>query len=631
MAYYSFRITEFPKRMSLLVDTPAKKCILKKEYLLALETSLFLKSKSTLYGVPFDLFKYQIKATKTSAWSQDIDMIINVDAVAGTPACPSPVIDFSMQFQAIRDIRTQIPIPTTADRIKITQLEGGNELMINGQPVEIDKTYMIYEFTTVLLSTTIPQDETKTYHSRISYSLGNKTAFVTPSCVLTVDKSYLAYIKESYENKTEDILVLVDGEVKKSSFRRVIEIFNGLTPNATAKIYVQTDYNVTNLKVTANEVETELSNGVGYVEVDLNDHGYAYIEITGTPLLETSEEQFAFNLEVELIDIDGHANKKYIDSGRDLLLLSVYSNPDYIKDFFLIKEVKLSSIYFTETISDDITVNTSAADIELEADISIYYNKGTVPFLYEIIQNPDDTDTTITITNTDYTNKFTIGGLDAAAGSGNAFNFTAKITDGNNVISKKDFKVTVVTAAAGAAPSVTSISPATPLSYESNDPISVNIIASNTPTSYRAVDLPTGLTLNTNTGVITGSIAYDDGGSNSHPFDVYASNAYGESSVYPVALTITAASGVAPIINNTSPEVITLGDTEYILIDIDSSSSTPLTVNVTNMSSGVSFDSSWAPNGQVTVEMLDDVGQFTIEVTNAYGTDSKLIALMTPL
>jgi hypothetical protein len=91
-----------------------------------------------------------------------------------------------------------------------------------------------------------------------------------------------------------------------------------------------------------------------------------------------------------------------------------------------------------------------------------------------------------------------------------------------------------------------------------NAPFSYQIVATNSPTSYLGTNLPTGLSLDAATGLITGTPAPSSAGPTK--VNLQATNASGTSSIATLALTIAAtAPTTAPVINSAPTASGTVG------------------------------------------------------------------------
>jgi hypothetical protein len=131
--------------------------------------------------------------------------------------------------------------------------------------------------------------------------------------------------------------------------------------------------------------------------------------------------------------------------------------------------------------------------------------------------------------------------------------------------------------AAGPLPSLTS---AAVVSSAQGTPVSYTITATNSPTSFSATGLPSGLSLNTSTGLISGTPAAPQVASVS----LTASNSYGSSLPRNLILTIGSYSAI------TSPTALagTVGSAFAATL---TASNSPVTYNLTGLPSGLSFNS----------------------------------------
>jgi hypothetical protein len=143
-----------------------------------------------------------------------------------------------------------------------------------------------------------------------------------------------------------------------------------------------------------------------------------------------------------------------------------------------------------------------------------------------------------------------------------------------------------------------------------------NIVATNTPTAYSATGLPTGLSINTTTGAITGTPA----ASGTANVTIGATNAGGTDTEQ---LVITIASAVvAPVIGGTLTAAATVNVPFSYTI---SASNNPTTYAAANLPLGLSVNiNTGVISGTPTV---DGVNAVTIEATNSAGTGSATLTI----
>ncbi|MFT3683022.1 MAG: putative Ig domain-containing protein [Ferruginibacter sp.] len=171
-----------------------------------------------------------------------------------------------------------------------------------------------------------------------------------------------------------------------------------------------------------------------------------------------------------------------------------------------------------------------------------------------------------------------------------------------------------ITIAVGPIPVITSANTA---SAQVIVPFTYNITATNSPTSYSIVGtLPSGLSLNTTTGAITGTPA---GGSNgTYPVTIRATNIYGTGTQ---ALTITVSAGPVPTVTSAGTASGTVGSAFSYTITATNS---PTSFGVTGtLPSGVTLNTT---TGAITgTPAAGSNGSYpvTINATNANGTSTS--------
>lgn len=141
------------------------------------------------------------------------------------------------------------------------------------------------------------------------------------------------------------------------------------------------------------------------------------------------------------------------------------------------------------------------------------------------------------------------------------------------------------------------------------------IAASNSPTSYNATSLPANLTINTGTGVISGTPSAA-GISN---VSISATNAGGTGSAT-LVLTVNAASSGAPVISSATTVSATINSviTGYQI----TASNTPTSFAASNLPSGLTINSSGLISG---TPLVSGTILTTISATNISGTGSAIL------
>ncbi|WP_217494445.1 putative Ig domain-containing protein [Nibricoccus aquaticus] len=171
-----------------------------------------------------------------------------------------------------------------------------------------------------------------------------------------------------------------------------------------------------------------------------------------------------------------------------------------------------------------------------------------------------------------------------------------------------------------AAPSITSGSTG---SVVRGNSFSHQIVASNSPTSYGASGLPSGLSINTSTGLISGTV------STSATVAVYsvsltATNA-GGTGTQTFSLTVTAPLPSAPVISSASSGSAVIGSafSHQVL-----ASNSPTSYAASGLPSGVSINSSSGLiSGTVSTSATAGVSSVTLYATNAGGTGTQTFSL----
>ena len=146
---------------------------------------------------------------------------------------------------------------------------------------------------------------------------------------------------------------------------------------------------------------------------------------------------------------------------------------------------------------------------------------------------------------------------------------------------------------------------------------SYTISASNTPTSFNATGLPSGLSVNTSTGVISGTPS----AAGTSSVSLSAANAGGTGTAT-LALTINAAKSPAPVINSATSASGTVGTAFSYTI---SASNTPTSFNATGLPAGLSVNTSTGViSGTPSTAATSNI---SLSAANAGGTGTATLAL----
>ncbi|WP_224018086.1 putative Ig domain-containing protein [Ferruginibacter albus] len=144
---------------------------------------------------------------------------------------------------------------------------------------------------------------------------------------------------------------------------------------------------------------------------------------------------------------------------------------------------------------------------------------------------------------------------------------------------------------------------------------SYTITASNNPTSYNATGLPAGLSVNTSTGVISGTPTT----AATSNVTISATNAGGTGTK---TLTITASNPAAPVISSAATTTATVGSLFTYTI---TASNSPISYNATGLPAGLSVNTSTGViSGTPTTAATSTI---TISATNAGGTGTKIVTI----
>jgi lysophospholipase L1-like esterase/fibronectin type 3 domain-containing protein len=161
------------------------------------------------------------------------------------------------------------------------------------------------------------------------------------------------------------------------------------------------------------------------------------------------------------------------------------------------------------------------------------------------------------------------------------------------------------------------ISSSTSASGTAGSSFSYQIVATNSPTNYSATGLPSGLAVNTSTGLISGTPA----GSGTSTITLGATNAGGTGNAT-LTLTVSAAGGSAPAITSSTSAAATVGAAfSYQIV----ASNTPTSYGASGLPSGLSINTS---TGSITgTPTASGTSTVTLSATNSTGTGSATLTL----
>ncbi len=177
-----------------------------------------------------------------------------------------------------------------------------------------------------------------------------------------------------------------------------------------------------------------------------------------------------------------------------------------------------------------------------------------------------------------------------------------------------DFVVTI--AAAASAPSVTSAATA---SGTVGAAFTYQVVASNTPTSYGALGLPPGVSLNTATGAITGTPTIDGQSSAT----LTATNAAGASTPFTLTITVAPSAATSVITSATSASVVAGGTLTYLL----SATNSPVSYNISAVPAGLTANAS---SGLISgIPTVPGAYPVTLSANNLAGTGPAVVLTLT--
>ena len=522
MAYQNYKITKAPTRFGLNIP-PTEGGVLapfvvNQIYPMTTEDEIEIDLFLEYPAEPLDSFEYQIQAEVDGEWSDDINFEVNVALEAGGPLCSSGTHD--MSIDDLEDITSYFIWTNKEDRIKINSIVGSDfttqtsginyEMLIDGVPVVLGKTYMRYEFVNVTFKALYRVYNAGSPDIIINFSNGTKSAWVAVPCTITLDLIYKASIHAEKH-----------GIQEHSTFAAFFDIRNGIPSDAfsgsptvyevVVKITIPEE--LSNCTVSLNEedaTETILVPGETYYTIPLKDDGSANCVITGTPLVLNSGDPYYFEIPIELISCNNDPD--LVDDERDNVVIAITNDKELsIDNFKVIKRVLITSDSFAGEVLTNEEVSVPASPIDITVDIDIYWNRGKEPFTYSI----EDRNSTLVgaITQTDDANIFTIEDVVGNSPSENNL-FTAVVIDDNGIRSKFLFNLKVLTSAGASVIPVFS-TPTSPLTaVEVNEWFSHAIVFTTPGTmlpilSYRLDGAPAGVVISGNPPYLQGSISVE--------------------------------------------------------------------------------------------------------------------------
>jgi hypothetical protein len=180
-----------------------------------------------------------------------------------------------------------------------------------------------------------------------------------------------------------------------------------------------------------------------------------------------------------------------------------------------------------------------------------------------------------------------------------------------------DFGTVNLTICTAATPSAPVINSATTATGTAGTAFSYTITASNSPTSYTATGLPAGLSINTSTGVISGTPTT----AATSTVSVSATNAGGTGNAT-VSINISPGAVTAPVISSAGTAT---GATSAAFSYTITASNTPTSYNATGLPAGLSVNTtSGVISGTPTTAATSAV---TISATNSGGTGTKALSI----
>lgn len=173
--------------------------------------------------------------------------------------------------------------------------------------------------------------------------------------------------------------------------------------------------------------------------------------------------------------------------------------------------------------------------------------------------------------------------------------------------------LTITVAPSSAAPVISGAASAT---VPVNGVFNYSIVASNSPTSYAAVGLPFGLSLNPATGTISGTPTVPGGS----VVGLTATNAAGTSAVFNLTIVV----GAVPVISSASAASVVLGNSFAFGV---AATNSPVSFNITGLPAGLTANTT---TGAITgLPAAAGVYAITLSATNANGTGPESTLTLT--
>jgi hypothetical protein len=211
-------------------------------------------------------------------------------------------------------------------------------------------------------------------------------------------------------------------------------------------------------------------------------------------------------------------------------------------------------------------------------------------------------------------------GLISGTISGSAGVYTVSLSAANSSGSgSQTFKITV-TAPMPAAPSITSASSKSAVIGSS---FSHQVTATNSPTSFSATGLPSGLSINGTSGLISGTVL-SSATAGVYSVAIKATNAGGTGS-QTFSLTLTSPVPPAPVISSPTSSSNVRGSSFSYQI---TATNTPTSYSASGLPSGLSINTSTGLiSGTVSSSLSAGIYSVTITATNAGGSSTKTLLL----
>jgi len=594
-----------PKRVSLYFDPDVNDLLeLGVEYPVSKEVDIRALTHLGYGAVPLDDFGYEILHTKNAPWSKEIQFVFNVTPDAGTPTCSAG--SKSLRSRTIEEITDLFVFDSMSDRIRIDSITGvNNNITVQGQPLLYGEMYMIYDFVDVKIQTGTAQVGADANLSTINFTMG-KDGEWGASCSVVLDLFMLAQISSEQELEVQTETV----------FERTILISDGV-PNSNVLIEFAPSLDMLTFQASYTDpddviqiIPLSLTSSTQHL-FEVDENGEVSIMISGHPSLTDETDPYLLITTVEILESSGDVN--LVHAVNYITSLYITNDITLLDDFSSIKSILMDNAGMDPTINSYVYEAEAPSDVDIVAEINLAPNIGTAPFTYAIVNKSGPTTPGIVQQGT--TPVFDITTMVGATTPGRTWVFTAQVTDANNVVSVFDFDFSVLDVPVVAVPVLTD--PADGV-YEYNETMSLQLVATNGPILSYAVSsgvLPTGITLNTTTGLISGSST--DVGTDTIGFT--ATNSFGVSVPISWDITINADPGIiAPIITSAAYNVIPAGDgnVDYLITYTGSASE----ISINGLPSGWVFTS--ATNRITGFMNKGDSHNFNIYATNSAGSDA---------